>query len=148
MTSNEILDQIKEVRTRNNENWMALTKLAFEVAPDRAKEIMGRITKADTEITALCKQLVDDECPYCSGPQMKVQNDEYIKTIPMSRLLPFSNQAIVNHGQTLKKLNERGGLSLHEAYAICSKTGYRNIKHADVEYIRAYFKCLKCQKEE
>lgn len=61
MNHNKILDQIKEVRTRNNENWMALTKLAFEVAPDRAKKIMGRITKADTEITELCKQLIKGE---------------------------------------------------------------------------------------
>jgi hypothetical protein len=53
----DIINQIQEIRTRNNQNWMDLARLAFEVAPDRAKEIMKRITECDSEILNLSKEL-------------------------------------------------------------------------------------------
>lgn len=40
------------------------------------------------------------------------------KTIPFSLLAPHEKQAQHNHGQTLKRLAERGGLSPDEAVAV------------------------------
>ena len=54
----DILCQIQTIRVRNNENWMALVRLSFECAPERAKEIMRRIVECDEEITGACKRLV------------------------------------------------------------------------------------------
>ncbi len=53
----EVLTQIQEARARNNVNWMDLSRLAFEVAPERAKEIFARITSEDEKILGLSKQI-------------------------------------------------------------------------------------------
>ena len=53
----DVFDAIEEIRRKNNTNWMALLRLAFEVAPNRSKEIMGRITKCDERIRELCQEL-------------------------------------------------------------------------------------------
>ena len=55
--NNSIIDQIEGIRFKNNMNWMNLVRLAFEVAPDRAKEIMRKISEHDAEILELSKQL-------------------------------------------------------------------------------------------
>jgi len=57
LNSDYILNHIQEIRTRNNVNWMDLARLAFEVAPERAKEIMKKITECDAEILNLSKEL-------------------------------------------------------------------------------------------
>lgn len=51
------IDEIEIIRAKNNMNWMDLARLAFEVAPERAKEIMKKITEADSEINKLSKEL-------------------------------------------------------------------------------------------
>lgn len=59
MTNNDIIiNQISKIRSQNNSNWMDLLKLAFEVAPDRAKIIMKKITECDEKIKELCKKLI------------------------------------------------------------------------------------------
>lgn len=73
---------------------------------------------------------------------MKIQCDDIIIEIPMEIFLPHERQAQYNHGQTLNRLNERGGLDLCEAYAIVKNTTYRNVKNIDKEFIRSYFKKL------
>jgi hypothetical protein len=61
-------------------------------------------------------------CEDCGGEQMKVLyssgEQRYLNSVPMKMLIPYENQAIINHSQTLARLNERGGLGLHEMYAI------------------------------
>jgi hypothetical protein len=46
------------------------------------------------------------------------------QTIPWAMLEPRAKQAEKNHGQTLRRLAERGGLSWPEAFAILKGTDY------------------------
>lgn len=48
-------------------------------------------------------------------PIMKNKGKEYI---PYDVIKPHEDQALKNHGQTLDRLAERGGLSWAEAYAV------------------------------
>ena len=52
-----LLDQIQEIRARNNNNWMGVMRLAFKHAPMEARALMRRITEADQEVSELTKQL-------------------------------------------------------------------------------------------
>ncbi len=61
MNADLILNQIEEIRKRNNRNWMDLARLAFRVAPEEAKQIMKWITSNDKEINALTEQLGEGE---------------------------------------------------------------------------------------
>tara|TARA_B100000900_G_C20205602_1_gene563658 strand:- start:114 stop:317 length:204 start_codon:yes stop_codon:yes gene_type:complete len=53
----KIIDEIEEVRTKNNINWMDLLRLAFTHAPEEAKKLMGRIENEDNRISELMKKL-------------------------------------------------------------------------------------------
>jgi len=53
----DLLDQIQEIRARNNKNWMGILRLGFKHAPREARVLMRRITEADQEISKLSKQL-------------------------------------------------------------------------------------------
>jgi len=57
INTNNLLDQIQDIRAKNNKNWMDILKLAFKHAPDESKEAMERITKHDKEISSLCEKL-------------------------------------------------------------------------------------------
>ena len=57
MEANEVIDEIAQVRSKNNKNWMDLMKLAFRIAPVEAQGIMGRIVECDKEVTRLCGEL-------------------------------------------------------------------------------------------
>jgi hypothetical protein len=52
-----LIDEIESVRSANNVNWMDILRLAFESAPDRAREILGRINADDQRISALLSAL-------------------------------------------------------------------------------------------
>ena len=45
MTDLEIINKVEQVRKGNNVNWMDLVRLAFEVAPDRARPIFKKINE-------------------------------------------------------------------------------------------------------
>ena len=55
----KIIDQISEVRAKNNKNWMDILKIANEKAPSETKQIMKNIIDCDNEVSALVKQLVE-----------------------------------------------------------------------------------------
>ena len=57
LRATEILNEVEQIRKRNNVNWMDLARLAFEVAPERAKKIMRKITECDSYINELTKEL-------------------------------------------------------------------------------------------
>jgi len=57
--SNEIINQITEIRAKNNKYWMALLTLAFAHVPEEAKAIMKNIGECDKEINELTKQLAE-----------------------------------------------------------------------------------------
>lgn len=56
-TDAELIDQIERIRGRNNTHWMNLVRLAFELAPDRARAIMQEIQRLDGEIRRLTQEL-------------------------------------------------------------------------------------------
>jgi len=56
----DIINQIQEIRTRNNKNWMDILRLAFKHAPDEAKKIIANITECDAEINRLSKKLSEE----------------------------------------------------------------------------------------
>ena len=45
------IDEIQEIRTKNNELWMDILRLAFKTKPEEAKEIMKQITENDKKIS-------------------------------------------------------------------------------------------------
>ncbi|MBU2249419.1 MAG: hypothetical protein KKD77_21905 [Gammaproteobacteria bacterium] len=57
-TKNNILDQIENIRAKNNKNWMDILRLTFKFAPEEAGKIMKDISKCDSEVIELTRQLV------------------------------------------------------------------------------------------
>jgi hypothetical protein len=54
---NKIINQIQKVRSKNNVNWMNLLKLAFELDPKKASEIMKKVNYDDKRASDLVKKL-------------------------------------------------------------------------------------------
>lgn len=54
---NNLIDQITEIRVKNNKNWMSILRLAFKHAPKEAEKLMSNITKCDEEISKLSTKL-------------------------------------------------------------------------------------------
>ncbi len=63
MKSEKIIDQIQEIRARNNKNWMDLLRLAFMHAPEETLKILHKITECDSEITQLTQSLISIQKP-------------------------------------------------------------------------------------
>jgi len=56
-TDLEIIDEVEQIRTKNNVNWMDILRLAFKHAPDDARKLMGRVNEYDSRISELLKEL-------------------------------------------------------------------------------------------
>lgn len=56
-TPNEIIDDIQRIRAHNNETWMRLVRLAWELDPATARSISAEITGNDSKILELSKEL-------------------------------------------------------------------------------------------
>ena len=54
-----VIDEIEQIRGRNNVNWMDVLRLVFTHAPEEARVLMKRINEEDDRISALFKQLAD-----------------------------------------------------------------------------------------
>lgn len=52
-----------------------------------------------------------------------------LAAIPMHFFQPHEEQAMANHGQTLQRLAERGGLAWSEAWAILSEVPWASVDH-------------------
>lgn len=52
-----IINQIQNVRKKNNKNWMDILKLAFTTDPVKAGKIFKEIHKEDKSINQLAKKL-------------------------------------------------------------------------------------------
>lgn len=57
MSDAELIDRIEAIRARNNVHWMNLVRLAFELAPDRARGILQEIARLDGEVRRLTEEL-------------------------------------------------------------------------------------------
>tara|TARA_B100000401_G_scaffold382001_1_gene284307 strand:- start:349 stop:525 length:177 start_codon:yes stop_codon:yes gene_type:complete len=48
-----LVDQIEEVRRKNNKNWMDLLRIALKNAPKDSRKILQKINKNDKKISKL-----------------------------------------------------------------------------------------------
>lgn len=55
--NSKLIDQIQEIRKRNNVNWMDILRIAFESAPDKTKGVFKNIFKDDKSINLISKKL-------------------------------------------------------------------------------------------
>ncbi len=53
----KIINQIQNIRSKNNVNWMSLLKLAYELDPKRTSKIMKNINKDDNKVSKLLSKL-------------------------------------------------------------------------------------------
>ena len=53
----KLIDEVTEIRTKNNKNWMDILRLAFKENPKEAQKIMSRIVQYDKEISLLNRRL-------------------------------------------------------------------------------------------
>jgi hypothetical protein len=65
---------------------------------------------------------------------MPVMHGKQIKSIPMRILLPYEEQALRNHSQSLQRLAERGGMDACEIYGMLRGLRWSQLKpHPDDE---------------
>lgn len=60
-SDNDIINDIQEIRARNNTHWMDLVKLAFETAPVKSRAIFKKIKYCDEKVNELLKELADND---------------------------------------------------------------------------------------
>ena len=53
----KIIDQIENVRKKNNTNWMNILRIAFKYAPKETSRIFSQINKKDKSISKLANLL-------------------------------------------------------------------------------------------
>ena len=53
----KIINQIENMRRKNNKNWMNLLRLAFKLDPKSSGRILNKITQHDRSISSLTKKL-------------------------------------------------------------------------------------------
>lgn len=56
-TDLEIIDDIQNIRNKNNVNWMDILRIAFTHAPEETREVFKRITSDDNKINELSIEL-------------------------------------------------------------------------------------------
>ena len=59
-TDLEIIDEVANIREKNNVNWMDILRLAFKHAPEDARKLMGRVNEYDDRISDLLKELANN----------------------------------------------------------------------------------------
>ena len=52
-----MINQIQEIRKKNNVNWMDILRIAFESSPHKTKKVFKNIFKDDKSINAISKKL-------------------------------------------------------------------------------------------
>tara|TARA_Y100000389_G_C17430592_1_gene502318 strand:+ start:681 stop:1307 length:627 start_codon:yes stop_codon:yes gene_type:complete len=55
--NNYIIDQIQQIRKKNNVNWMDILRIAFESSPDKTKKVFKNIFTDDRSINTISKKL-------------------------------------------------------------------------------------------
>lgn len=59
----ELIDRIEAIRGLNNPVWMKFVRLAYELAPDRAREISREISRLDKDIDRVHDELARPTFP-------------------------------------------------------------------------------------
>ena len=52
-----LINKIKNIRKKNNNNWMDILKVAFKNSPEESAKIMSKIFYQDKKISELAKKL-------------------------------------------------------------------------------------------
>jgi len=55
------IDQMQEIRSKNNVNWMDMVRLAMKHAPEETKELLIKIMNKDKEVISICEKLAYDK---------------------------------------------------------------------------------------
>ena len=55
--NNKLINQIQQIRKKNNVNWMDILRIAFESSPERTKKVFKNIFIDDKHINELSKKL-------------------------------------------------------------------------------------------
>ena len=53
----KIINQIENVRKKNNVNWMNLLRIAFKYAPKETAKVMKKINSCDRKVSSLVNKL-------------------------------------------------------------------------------------------
>ena len=59
-TDLEIINEVEQIRTKNNVNWMDILRLAFKHAPEDARALMSRVNEYDGRISTLLTELANN----------------------------------------------------------------------------------------
>ena len=54
----KFIDQIQNIRSKNNKNWMDLYRLSLAVAPEESIKIIKKIIHRDKSVTKLAEKLI------------------------------------------------------------------------------------------
>ena len=57
--SDQLINKIQQIRSKNNNNWMDILRLGFKHNPKKAALIMKKIYEDDKKISSLVKKLHD-----------------------------------------------------------------------------------------
>ena len=57
----DIINDIQDIRAKNNTHWMDLVKLAFEIAPSESRDIFKKIKHCDEKVNQLLKELAEND---------------------------------------------------------------------------------------
>ena len=60
-TKLEILNEIEQVRAKNNTYWMDVVRMCFELDEKRAQNIFSNIKECDKQIRDLSKEIADEK---------------------------------------------------------------------------------------
>lgn len=66
-------------------------------------------------------------------PLLRAKWNDPLRFIPWAAIEPHAAQAMANHGQTLEKIADRGGLSPSEALAIIEDRRFSIMPRAEAE---------------
>ena len=56
--SENIINEIENIRKKNNVNWMNILRISFKHSPDETAKVMAKIYSDDIRISKLVKKLI------------------------------------------------------------------------------------------
>tara|TARA_B100000242_G_scaffold286524_1_gene252233 strand:- start:1325 stop:1519 length:195 start_codon:yes stop_codon:yes gene_type:complete len=54
----DIINQIENIRKKNNVNWMNILRISFKYSPNQTARVMAKIYSDDIKISKLVKKLI------------------------------------------------------------------------------------------
>lgn len=57
----EQLQEIRQIRVKNNDLWLSILEIALRRAPDETKEVLNEIRLNDLMITEIVGEIIDED---------------------------------------------------------------------------------------